>query len=152
MVNRNDESIRENWPILGKATLADIEALPHAGIVPSPRTLDYESATFRLIEWHHDAAHGWLRVPREYVPTALANAFSDCSYVDTEFYYLEEDCDAPRFVRWYGPALATLARVYDRDDGRGYYRFPEVNDGRESRIRRKARTGPGPQSRFRRTG
>ena len=44
-----------------------------------------------LIQWHHDPAHSWLRVPL----TMLAGFTpSQYSYFDDKFAYLEEDCDA----------------------------------------------------------
>lgn len=129
------------WPSLGPADTRDIETFGHAGIVPGPRAIDYESATFKLIEWFSDAAHGWLRVPREYIPTELGNAISRSSYCDSEFVYLEEDSDAPKFVRWYGPVLTRLARdIQGASTYDSVYRFPEHTQSKgESPIRRKDR-------------
>lgn len=126
---------------LGAADSRDIATFGHGGIVPTPRAIDYESATFRLIEWFSDAAHGWLRVPREYIPAELGNSISRYSYCDSEFVYLEEDCDAPRFMRWYGPELARLAReLQGASTADSVYRFPEhVQSRGESPIRRKDR-------------
>ena len=47
--------------------------------------------------WITDAGHGWLRVDRsEYKLTGFqASGFS---YADESSVYLEEDCDAPRYL------------------------------------------------------
>ena len=48
--------------------------------------------------FHSDPAHGWLQVPkRTYL--AVGYAASAFSYQDEKFVYLEEDCDAPRFIK-----------------------------------------------------
>jgi hypothetical protein len=45
--------------------------------------------------WHHDAGHAWLQVPLSLVETAP----SQFSYLDSKFAYLEEDCDAPKWIK-----------------------------------------------------
>lgn len=49
-----------------------------------------------------DPGHGWLQVTPAQVAEAGLNRrdFSNYSYVDRrgEFFYLEEDCDAPKFL------------------------------------------------------
>lgn len=56
----------------------------------------FSEATWRLVEWHCDDGHGWLRVPLELVPDGLN--ISEYSYRDSEFAYLEEDCDAGTWI------------------------------------------------------
>lgn len=50
--------------------------------------------------FYSDPGHGWLAVPLELV-RELRLAVSNYSYIDAVFYYLEEDCDAARFVDSY---------------------------------------------------
>lgn len=46
----------------------------------------------------HDSGHGWIKAPLDLV-YALGITPSRYSYFDHEHAYLEEDCDAPRFLR-----------------------------------------------------
>ena len=43
-----------------------------------------------------DPGHGWLRVPLKEI---VGMTFSKFSYADGEYAYLEEDCDAPQFMK-----------------------------------------------------
>jgi hypothetical protein len=47
-----------------------------------------------------DDGHGWLQVPRTLVARVhmLPSDFSEYSYCDAEYLYLEEDCDAGLFM------------------------------------------------------
>jgi len=47
-----------------------------------------------------DPGHGWLRVPVEFLKTVglKTTDFSGYSYRYAGMVYLEEDCDAPRFL------------------------------------------------------
>ena len=60
------------------------------------------------IEWIADPAHAWLKVPRTAYDASNVHA-SPCSYQDAESVYLEEDMDAPAFMKaveivdWYIP-------------------------------------------------
>ena len=54
------------------------------------------SRTYML---HTDPGHGWLEVPMtELRRLGIAWSISSCSYRHGDTAYLEEDCDAPRFV------------------------------------------------------
>lgn len=78
-------------------------------------------------EFHHDSGHGWLQVTWERVlEFKLKSKISPFSYVDAEYLYLEEDCDAPIFHE------AAKRHGYD-------LRIIDVNDGDESFIRWKPR-------------
>lgn len=48
--------------------------------------------TYKMIE---DPGHAWLRVP---LAEIVGMTFSKYSYADGEYAYLEEDCDAPKFM------------------------------------------------------
>lgn len=48
--------------------------------------------------YHHDAGHGWLEVPATLVKE-LGIKISACSYKREDKAYLEEDCDAPLFLK-----------------------------------------------------
>ena len=43
----------------------------------------------------HDPAHGWLRVPLSMIE---GETYSDYSYFNGRYAYLEEDCDMTRFL------------------------------------------------------
>jgi len=48
---------------------------------------------------HSDPGHGWLEVPRGLLDTlGIAGDISDYSYIRGDRAFLEEDCDASRFV------------------------------------------------------
>lgn len=76
-----------------------------------------------------DPGHGWIRVaPADCVDVGLsAESFSAYSYRDADYLYLEEDCDAAKFVF-----------AFERKHGQR----PTIKTSHsnfESRIRRKAR-------------
>lgn len=46
----------------------------------------------------HDPGHGWLKVPLRLVADlGIASDISQFSYRDSQYAYLEEDCDMRRF-------------------------------------------------------
>lgn len=52
--------------------------------------------------FYSDAGHGWLAVKKQLVwDLGLADAISQCSYEKGKTVYLEEDCDAPKFLKAY---------------------------------------------------
>jgi len=54
---------------------------------------------FRFIS---DPGHAWLEVPRSLLGTlGIPTQISKCSYQRGDLVYLEEDCDAPRFIEAY---------------------------------------------------
>lgn len=73
--------------------------------------------------YHHDAAHGWLCVPKaEIARLDLLDDISPYSYHDRHNVYLEADRDAPLFVN------ALKADGHD-------FAVSEVHDGDYSPIR-----------------
>ena len=56
------------------------------------------------IEWHADAGHAWLRIPRPLFAESQVIP-SRYSYYDDIFVYLEEDADAELFLDWYAAEL-----------------------------------------------
>ena len=68
------------------------------------------------LNYHQDAAHGWLEVPHGYVQS-LAIPVSGYSYMRGNDLYLEEDCDMSRFMAAAMAAgwLVNLVRVEDGD-------------------------------------
>ena len=60
-----------------------------------------------------DPGHGWLQVPLADYPDAL-NYGTGYGYVDAEHAYLEEDCEAPAFLRAH-PDLRDNIRFIDID-------------------------------------
>jgi len=50
--------------------------------------------------FHSDAGHGWLAVKlNELKMLGIEHDISNFSYVKGKTAYLEEDCDAPRFIK-----------------------------------------------------
>ena len=56
-----------------------------------------------LLTFHSDAGHGWLEVTLQQITDAglTPASFSAYSYRDRDKFYLEEDCDASRFLDKY---------------------------------------------------
>lgn len=53
-----------------------------------------------MYEFIVDPGHGWLKVPLADLPEGFEP--TEYSFRDGDFAYLEEDCDAPSFVRLIG--------------------------------------------------
>jgi CTP:phosphocholine cytidylyltransferase-like protein len=75
-----------------------------------------------------DAGHGWLTVTiEELIDLGIAEKISSYSYVKENIAYLEEDCDAPLFVKTYNEKYAELPKweeVYVEDAPlRNYQRY-----------------------------
>lgn len=52
--------------------------------------------------FHSDPGHGWLEVPRaELKSLGIHKTISTCSYQRGSMVYLEEDCDASKFIQAY---------------------------------------------------
>jgi len=58
----------------------------------------------QLLNFYYDDGHGWLEVPRSLIPFHVLKQISCFSYQDRvkEMVYLEEDCDASKFINVYG--------------------------------------------------
>src|SRR5208283_3098652 len=53
----------------------------------------------QTLTFHTDAGHGWLQVPRKALfDLGIAASISRYSYVKGDFAFLEEDCDAPKYL------------------------------------------------------
>lgn len=71
----------------------------------------------------YDAGHGWLEVPNDLLATVLApDVITHYSYMRGDDSYLEEDLDAPRFLK------AAKEQGFE-------VVIQEKDDGVESRIR-----------------
>lgn len=71
--------------------------------------VSYRSINMKFF-FHSDPGHGWLQVPIHLVSElGLAPLISNYSYRDpaNTYAYLEEDCDAPRFIAEYAKAHGT---------------------------------------------
>lgn len=75
-----------------------------AVLVGARPEVNLATPTWRLVQWHIDPGHAWLRVPVELLADKeLRESISHYSYMDSEFAYLEEDCDFGRFEAfWFG--------------------------------------------------
>jgi hypothetical protein len=90
--------------------------------------------------FHEDAGHGWLEVPLEALRTlSIGKKISPYSYVHGDKAYLEEDRDAPIFMKAWNIYQATrgVELLYRNSE------FKTVYDGRESPIRNYRRYEPG---------
>lgn len=68
----------------------------------------------KFLHWYNDPSHGWLGVPmRMLIASGVANEISTCSYrsAKTRVAYLEEDCDAPKFLRAIGMSFEQAAGI-----------------------------------------
>lgn len=76
-----------------------------------------------------DPGHGWIRVtPADCAAVGLsADSFTRYSFRDAEYFYLEEDCDASRFVEAYTAKHGNAPA------------FKESHRNSDSPIRHKAR-------------
>ena len=92
---------------------------------------DYISHAFRFIS---DGGHAWLRVPHKVIADVELSpkSFSRYSYIDHEYMYLEEDCDAGVFITAYlakykhEPAFSHVAteRAHIREKRRNVGGYP----------------------------
>lgn len=54
----------------------------------------------KTLNFHADPAHGWLEVSRADIETlGIADKISPYSYQQGNRIFLEEDCDAPHYLR-----------------------------------------------------
>ena len=79
------------------------------------------------LRWYNDGGHGWLAVTvRELLDSGVALDTSSCSYHDhqTAMVYLEEDCDAARYLDSLGftPESATAISKNDFVNGDSFIR------------------------------
>lgn len=66
--------------------------------------------------FHKDPGHGWLEVPlSELIALGIEKTISGYSYIYKSFVYLEEDCDAERFISAL-PFRPKIETVYYKDD------------------------------------
>ena len=64
------------------------------------------------IKYYHDAGHGWLAVKRNLLrESGLEEEISAFSYQKGQTVYLEEDCDAYKFVK----AMEAKGYAFDVD-------------------------------------
>ncbi len=60
-----------------------------------------QTSDLKFLHWYNDSGHGWLGVPiRLLRESGVARDISTYSYIDGAMTvaYLEEDCDAPKFL------------------------------------------------------
>ena len=57
----------------------------------------------KILNFHSDSGHGWIEVSLHQIRDAGFKPadFSSYSYRDGSKFYLEEDCDAPKFLNAY---------------------------------------------------
>lgn len=66
-----------------------------------------------IIILHEDCGHGWLQVPKSLAKhLKIENDISDCSYVDDEYFFLEEDCDMALFMKAADLHINNLAQTF----------------------------------------
>ena len=84
--------------------------------------------------FHMDSGHAWLCVPRELVK-AVNFKPSTYSYKKNGYFYLEEDSDAPKFIKLIGRLENRAIITHDKRE------IPviDIDDGVDSPIRNYAR-------------
>lgn len=61
------------------------------------------------IVFHEDAGHGWLQVPHSLIKKLkIAAKITGYSYMDSNYVYLEEDCDLSTFFTALGISKETV--------------------------------------------
>ena len=56
----------------------------------------------KSFKFYSDSGHAWLAVKRKLlIELGIVNSFSIYSYENGRMVYLEEDCDAPKFINAY---------------------------------------------------
>ena len=53
---------------------------------------------FGAIRWYIDGGHSWLRVPISLIKPEFGRKVTGYSYIDDEYFYLEEDVDAGNWI------------------------------------------------------
>ena len=83
----------------------------------------------RHFTFFSDAGHGWLRVTLDDCKAVGLSkfSFSHYSFIDRDWLYLEEDCDASKFFAAYVKTVGEMPIVHD------------VHTNGNSAIRHKAR-------------
>lgn len=82
--------------------------------------------TKKKYKFFHDPGHGWLQVPiTEIKKLGLSDRISGYSYIHKGMVYLEEDCDAGKFVRAVGRENIEIEEIYQEDTPiRDYLHYP----------------------------
>ena len=88
--------------------------------VTETMTGDATSVPYRelTLTWHFDSGHAWLQVHRETLEdfNLESGDFSEFSYADSHYLYLEEDCDATGFMKAAGVTSDHFADVHVERD------------------------------------
>lgn len=81
-----------------------------------------------MLTFYTDPGHGWLEVPwTELKALGLnPNDFSRYSYRRRNTFYLEEDCDAPKFIAAYKAKHGTEPKVREADKGEFIRNLPPI--------------------------
>ena len=71
---------------------------------------------------HSDPGHGWLEVDELYLKQIgiTADAFSEYSYRNGRTLYLEEDCDASKFLILWKEKFGEYPQILDRHHNRDF--------------------------------
>ena len=70
----------------------------------------------RKYNFYSDPGHAWLEVPlTEICHLNLADKISSHSYINRGFAYLEEDCDAPIFIKAAGLTQENFEEIYQEN-------------------------------------
>ena len=89
----------------------------------------------------HDAGHGWLEVHRDdLAELGLSEGdFSEFSYKNGGFFYLEEDCDAGLFIGYHDSIMGYSPKYTEHDHGnwsriRNFQRCTPTTNNRWERL------------------
>lgn len=77
-----------------------------------------------------DPGHGWLEVSQEVLDLVglKPEHFTDCSYRKGNRFFLEEDCDAPRFLNAAKEAGHTVTLVEEYEEDIFIRELPGIHD------------------------
>jgi hypothetical protein len=72
------------------------------------------------IIWIEDPGHAWLRIPDQFLgdfkPSQFSYVGSDTRQVGQRFVYLEEDCDAPGWLKHHNIPFEAVRKLFTRQD------------------------------------
>jgi hypothetical protein len=72
------------------------------------------------IIWVADPGHAWLRISDQFLggfePSQFSYVGTDTKQVGQRFVYLEEDCDAPGWLKHHKIPFSAVSKLYERRD------------------------------------
>ena len=100
------------------------------------QTIAFDGAERLVLDYIQDPGHGWIGADIQHLRALkLAETISEYSYRDGDLVWLEEDCDAPRYLRALSAAGVPhrIVDTYTRNDA-WIRRLPHYFDGQHFAV------------------